>query len=62
MPTIVDNKTGESFDININKPPSQEIHVSIVSQDNPSGESPMLSVNEPKPEPDEEPEPEPEPA
>lgn len=51
MPTIVNRKTGEAYDIDINKPASQEIHVSMVSKDNPLGESPMSPppVEEPQP-------------
>lgn len=44
MPTIVNRKTGEAYDIDINKPPSREVLVSMVSKDNPTGESPLAPI------------------
>lgn len=51
MPTIVNRKTGEAWNIPINKPATHIVNVSMVSKENPKGESPLAAskpVEEPK--------------
>ena len=54
MPTLVNRKTGEAWDVNINKPATQIVNISTISKDNPVGESPSKPTNKP-PKPVEEP-------
>lgn len=39
MPTLVNRKTGEAWDVPINKPATQLVNISMISKDNPVGES-----------------------